>query len=688
MRTRTLTLVAALIVAGLQATIAQQVSSQAEKLLAAAQHKAIVEGDLQSAIEQYRAIIDTFQDDDAVVADALLRLADCYEKLSDARAQSVYERIVRDHGDLRSVAAIARARLRIIAAPASSKLASEPVAVQLWEGSGIESNAALSPDGRYLAFSSWAENGNLVVKDVATGIIRRITHDAEGRTGGPSPLWLTFSPDGTRIAYSWWTPNENSLRIVNRDGSGLRIVSKSTEIDMALAWSPDGRSIAINLYQQGQSRLAVASVRDGSIVPLKATGWRKAIVGGFSGDGRFLVYSLSAAASQTDSGVFILAVDGSSETKLAEGTSPAWTPDGRAIVFVSDRLGSSDLWITPIADGKPTGAPELLRKNVSANSGITRDGSLFYEVRTPGRDVLLTRVDPISAHVEQPVRLTDVSVGSNGGASWSHDGQHIAFVRGSGSQAKKLVIRRVATAEERVVPMSFTNGLPAQNSRGRWFPDDRSLLLIDRMNGREVFTKVDVQTGLAQTVVETRMLGTAQTGTWDLSPDGRFFVFVRRGEPNAADVRTYSVIRREIATGDETELHRVKRGGLPGYRGLAISPAGTHVAIKDQVAGALLLLPMSGGASIALETRRDALEPLAWTKDGQYILGVNGGGEERDHLWAAPAAGGPRVPLDLSAENINTISVSPADGRLALSVTRPHFELWLLKNILKADAVR
>ena len=38
---------------------------------------------------------------------------------------------------------------------------------------------------------------------------------------------------------------------------------------------------------------------------------------------------------------------------LADGRSPAWTPDGRSIVFSSDRAGSWDLWRVPASGGEP-----------------------------------------------------------------------------------------------------------------------------------------------------------------------------------------------------------------------------------------------------------------------------------------------------------------------------------------------
>ena len=61
---------------------------------------------LKGAIEQYRQIAQT--GDRTVAVRALIRLAECHQKLGDAEARNIYERIVREFADQKDAVALAR----------------------------------------------------------------------------------------------------------------------------------------------------------------------------------------------------------------------------------------------------------------------------------------------------------------------------------------------------------------------------------------------------------------------------------------------------------------------------------------------------------------------------------------------------------------------------------------------------
>src|SRR5688572_27213280 len=94
-------------------------AQDAERLFKVAMNTELVEGNLREAIEQYRKVAESAPR--PLAARALLRMAESYQKLGDAEAQRIYERLTRDYPDQRETVAIARTRLRRDSMTASSR---------------------------------------------------------------------------------------------------------------------------------------------------------------------------------------------------------------------------------------------------------------------------------------------------------------------------------------------------------------------------------------------------------------------------------------------------------------------------------------------------------------------------------------------------------------------------------------
>src|SRR5215469_143671 len=88
-----------------------QSRDDAGRLLKAAHNTELVDRDLNGAIKQYSAIVSKYKSDRAVVATALVRLAECYQKMGDAESRKIFEQIVRDYADQMDAVAEAKARL-------------------------------------------------------------------------------------------------------------------------------------------------------------------------------------------------------------------------------------------------------------------------------------------------------------------------------------------------------------------------------------------------------------------------------------------------------------------------------------------------------------------------------------------------------------------------------------------------
>jgi len=142
----------------LAGVVAAQQKARPEVDLQAAIRTETVDGDLKTAIEQYRTL--STNSDRTVAAQALLRMGQCYEKLGSAEARRAYERTVRDFADQVTVVAIAQARLLALNSD-------RPGAAyrQVWTGPKVDTEGRVSPDGRYLSCVDW-DTGDLALHDV------------------------------------------------------------------------------------------------------------------------------------------------------------------------------------------------------------------------------------------------------------------------------------------------------------------------------------------------------------------------------------------------------------------------------------------------------------------------------------------------------------------------------------------
>jgi Tol biopolymer transport system component len=191
-----------------------------------------------------------------------------------------------------------------------------------------------------------------------------------------------FSITGKRFlakgSQAVWSPNGHQLAVVAGAGAALHVVD------------PDGRNRAL---------LALG--------PASGPDW--------SPDGRHLVFERFGWIHRIDA-------DGTDERRLARGRSPAWSPGGNRIVFVSDRTGDDDLWSiravggglqrltsSPGNETDPAWAPDARRIAYATDETGTAELALL-DLATKKRGQL----------------TADQAIASNPG--WSPDGRRVAYV--------------------------------------------------------------------------------------------------------------------------------------------------------------------------------------------------------------------------------------------------------------------
>ena len=379
---------------------ARQQAAGPRRQLQAAINKETVEGDLKTAIEMYRKVADAATDR-AVAAKALLRMGACYEKLGGAESQKAYERVVAEFQDQKD--AVVEAHKRLAANAAGARPETGVIERHLWSHSPNAEPTGISADGRFISLVDLVSS-RVTLHDLVTG---------EDRTVAANTLcWpAVLSADARQIACTLIKNDRDmpELRVLRTDGAAARTVRSGTEVPIPADWSPDGKFILARMARKGPTPdksydMVLVSVADGSTRVLKSGGGveDRFTTPRFSPDGRYIVHP--AARSGADGKAIVnlrgqkgtlhlMAVNGGSEVALVQGApaeqdwNPVWTPDGRRIVFLSNRSGVTALWAVEVRDGRPQGNPEFLSAAAGEPIGFARDGTLFIERSTLQSDV-------------------------------------------------------------------------------------------------------------------------------------------------------------------------------------------------------------------------------------------------------------------------------------------------------------
>jgi len=703
MRTRFIPLLVTLVAAASLTASGQ--TQTPETMLEAARRLEVIDGNLKGAINEYQAVVDRFSRTERSAAGrALLLMAEAYQKMGDAQAQRVYERLLRDFADQKEVATEARARLASMHSPVASQ-SKETVRRIVTAGKDLFAVRAAypSPDDRYL--SSDDTTGDVVVRDIRTGINRRVTEGADWVTGYSDGGKI--SPDGRFVAYTWYGEKTVELRVTSiaaGEPAPPRTLVRAEYAAAAYmgAWMPDGKQLVVLRQGPGETwQIGSVTIQDGSFRAIKSLEWRRPNVLSPSPDGRFIAYDVPEGEAGSPLDIFLLAIDGSQEAILrnpANDAFPLWSPDGSSLLFLSDRTGSNALWTVPITNGRQSAPATLVRSNIGSIRplAVTRSGTFYYYSRTGGvRNLYVTDLDRARG-TKAPVAGTERLVNVNVGPTWSRDGEHLAYYsfrdvldsqasRFTIASIRLLVIRSRKTGEERTVPLPprVAFSVPPKCcfwGGPKWFPDNRSVLIEsgDAQGAGFGFYRLAIDTG--NTELLAHLPGRAIF--YDLSADGRT-IFYTRG----FDDRT-ALMRFDIDTRRESELHSVS---VPTeIVSLAVSPDGLQLAMV-LLGGIVEVVPASGGQvrevfrpAANLEQFTGALRhALAWTPDSRFLLWVRG--DDRT-MWKVPASGGEPEKVGIPMTNMKNLALHPDGKQLIFDAETdpPTEEILALENFAPA----
>jgi Tol biopolymer transport system component len=389
---------------------------------------------------------------------------------------------------------------------------------------------AWSPDGKSIACTSCPQDdpfgrgcrGKLRVVDVGTGHSREIdTYDAA------APAW---SPDGKHIAYWGLDASESGWRdlyLVDAAGGESIELTHDVAVDWNPIWSDDGAALDFLSDRGGSPNLwrLPLDVRTGRpsapprsmLLPTELAGrvchsgnrWAyvslalRATIGTWAFDpdrlvargagatvlataGRIFTFSLSPDARSIAyttmfprQDLFVVPTDGGPPTQLTDDVAvdrfPSWDPNGRRILFMSNRGGRYEFWAI---GGDGSGLEQLTRTTGESrwNGNLSPDRRRLSGVSRLGTDIFDATGPPPWEHYEHLVDPANRASSTFQGYVWSQDGQRLAGV-----------VTTMSKDNPRVAVWSFRDRkLHVFDLQARpiaWLADDRRLLVQLRSRG-------------------------------------------------------------------------------------------------------------------------------------------------------------------------------------------------------------
>jgi Tol biopolymer transport system component/DNA-binding winged helix-turn-helix (wHTH) protein len=548
-------------------------------------------------------------------------------------------------------------------------------------------NGAISPDGKYLAFT---DGNGMHIKVIDTGETHLIPQPEilkDSRMSWEIGPWF---PDSTRFLANahpdpdTWSSQGASIWTVSLVGATPRRLRSEA---VAYAISPDGASVAFgtNKGDQGEREIWLMAVNGDDARKLVGTDGKNTVgpLVWFPDGKRILYFATDESRNEA---LVARGLSGGPVTtifrppEMTKIRDIAVLPDGRLLYVLreSDDTNTCNYWELQVdtRTGERAAEPKRLTNWTGScmnHTTVSADGKriAFYQAK-PHSNVYVADLESNGAKITTPRRLT-LNEGLNYLDGWTADSKEVIFSSYDSDYRSGGVFRQPINSDSEEPIKTRVEGLGSVLVS----PDGNSFLYQVRTKIDDPLAPVQIMrvpiTGGPSQLVFVQKAGWFR---WDCSKlQSNSCVAVEK----SADGTQYVISAFDPIQGRGRELKRIDT--YPGdLRGWALSPDGTRIATYIPQEKRIHITPLDSRPPSDVTIKRyKSIRYVRWAADGKSLFitePIQGGGSFLLHV---DFQGNAQVlwKLDDSSAWIEP----SADGRhLAMSAWSWEGNLWMMEN--------